>query len=81
MDGVALDGRVGDSGDGDEGEDGERDHVLGVRRDAGFLELTADVATRVDTVAERRDVERDKRGHEGEKGDHVEMIGLKRRRT
>jgi hypothetical protein len=75
MDGVALDGRVGDSGDGDEGEDGERDHVLGIRRDAGFLELTADVATRVDAVAEGQDVDHDERGHEGDERDHVYMIG------
>jgi hypothetical protein len=75
MDGVALDGRVGDSGDGDEAEDGESDHVLGIRRGEGFLELTTDVATRIDAVAEGQDVDHDERSDEGDEGGHVFMIG------
>ena len=46
-----------------------------------FLELAADVAAGVGAVAESHDVEGAERGHERDKGDHVFMIGLKRRRT
>jgi hypothetical protein len=46
-----------------------------------FLELAADVAAGVGAVAESHDVEGAERGHERDKGDHVYMIGLKRRRT
>jgi hypothetical protein len=81
MGGVALDGRVGDPGDGDDGDDGERDHWPGDRREAGFLELAADVAARVDAVAEGQDIDRDERGHEGDEREHVYMIGYSSPRT
>jgi hypothetical protein len=77
--GVALDGRVGDPGDGaQKNYYGEGDHGLGSFR---VLELTADVAARVDAVAECHDIERDQRGHEGDERDHALMIGRERGRT
>jgi hypothetical protein len=71
MDGVALNGRVRDPGDGDDGDDAGR----------GFLDLAADVAAGVDTVAESQDVESAECGHERDEREHVDMIGLKRQRT
>ena len=41
----------------------------------GELQLAADVATRVDAVAQRQDVEDDERGHEGDQSEHAYMIG------
>jgi hypothetical protein len=73
---VPLDGRVGDPGDDDDGDDCERDHA-----GCGFLELAADVAAGVGTVAKSQDVERAECGHERDEREHMDMIGLKRQRT